>query len=42
VVSVKAVSLEQARLWAGARAAEVQRTTDGFIVFPFLRPPNAA
>jgi hypothetical protein len=38
VVSMKVLDLERARKLAGPRAGEIKVSTNGYIVFPFLRP----
>lgn len=38
VVSTKLLDLERARKLAGPRAGELEVSTNGYIVFPFLRP----
>lgn len=38
VVAASALPFERALDWAGARAGEVRLSTDGYVIFPFLRP----
>ena len=38
VVAASSLPFERALNWAGARAGEVRLSTDGYVIFPFLRP----